>query len=193
MGRGVLLLALLAVGVVIGAGAMLASTVINERTSSNEFCTSCHTMARLAEDPGFAHSAHMANAAGVRPSCGDCHIPSNNWFVETYTHAAQGLKDVISTYTHDFDEPGVWDAYRVKLAHEVRRTMRGQDSVTCRNCHDPADIHPASQAGQAAHRLLATQQLTCIDCHFNLVHAPVPPDMDFIRGSGLGVARTDDR
>ena len=26
--------------------------------------------------------------------------------------------------------------------------------------------------------------MTCIDCHFNLVHAPVPPTIDFIRGSG---------
>jgi hypothetical protein len=28
--------------------------------------------------------------------------------------------------------------------------------------------------------------MTCIDCHFNLIHAPVPPSMSFIRGSGIG-------
>lgn len=189
MGRRVLLLSLLAVGIVIGAGGMLASNVVNERTSTDEFCTSCHTMESLAADPHFRASAHVSNPVGVTADCGDCHIPSTNWFVETYTHAAQGLKDVYSTWTHDFDEPGVWEAYRVELAHAVREEMREQDSVTCRSCHDAAEITPASREGQAAHALLQSQQVTCIDCHFNLVHAPVPPSLDFVRGSGLGAAR----
>jgi cytochrome c-type protein NapC len=187
--RWISILGLLAVGGILGAAAILASVQANEWTSTDSFCTSCHTMASLAADPHFQQSAHLANAAGVRPSCGDCHIPAPNWFVETYTHAVKGVKDVIAERTHDFSDPAVWEARRVELARFVRDEMRGQDSATCRSCHAAAAIHPASERGRAAHALLQQRRVTCIDCHFNLVHAPVPPSASFIRGSGLGVER----
>ncbi len=180
------ILALLAVGGLIGAGALLASVEVNRYTSTDAFCTSCHSMAHVVADPDFARSAHRSNAAGVRPSCGDCHIPATNWFTETYAHAVKGLHDVIAEKTNDFSDPAAWEKRRVELAHSVREEMRSQDSVTCRRCHDASVIHPASERGRAAHELVREGRVTCIDCHFNLVHAPVPPQISFIRGSGLG-------
>ena len=94
-----LLIVLLIVGAVFGAGGMIASIVVNRYTSTDAFCTSCHTMAFQADDPYFQHSAHRSNNEGVRPSCGDCHIPKNNWFVETYTHVSSGLRDVYAEFT----------------------------------------------------------------------------------------------
>ena len=51
--------------------------------------------------------------------------------------------DIIAEYTNNFADPAVWEKRRIELAHEVRREMRAQDSVTCRSCHDrlrdPAD------------------------------------------------------
>lgn len=174
-------------GLVVGAGAIIASVAVNRYTSTDAFCTSCHTMATLADDPHFVQSPHRANAEGVRPSCGDCHIPATNWFVETYAHASSGIRDVFAEFTHDYaSNPAAWEARRVVLAAEVREEMRREDSVTCRHCHDALAIQPASEQGRAAHALLREGRLTCIDCHFNLVHAPVPPSMSFIRGSGLG-------
>src|ERR1700693_3933576 len=90
-------------GGVAGAAAIIASTEINRRTSTDALCTSCHSMAILAADPHFQQSGHEANAAGIRVGCSDCHIPSGNWFVETYAHVASGLKDVVAEYTHNFD------------------------------------------------------------------------------------------
>jgi len=78
---------------------------------------------------------------------------------------------------------------RIALAHEVRDEMRRADSVTCRGCHTESAIRPASERGRAAHALLADRRMTCVDCHFNLAHAPVPPSPDFLRGSGLGIPR----
>ena len=167
-----LLAALLVVALIIGAGGVIASTAVNRYTSTDAFCTSCHTMAMQADDPFFQHSAHIANADGVQPSCGDCHIPRNNWFIETYTHVSSGTRDVIAEFTHNFSDPKVWAAHRAALAAETRAQMKAQDSVTCRSCHDASAIHPTSDAGRQAHALLLKGNVTCVDCHMNLVHPP---------------------
>lgn len=180
------LLVILVIGAVLGAGGILVSLEVNRATSTDAFCTSCHSMTFVANDPHFTRSGHRVNSEGVRPSCGDCHIPRTNWFVETYTHAKSGLRDVIAETTHNYSDPKIWEERRVALAHEVRNVMRAEDSVTCRSCHDAAAIKPKSERGQAAHALLRDSRATCIDCHFNLVHAPVPPTLEFIRGSGIG-------
>jgi nitrate/TMAO reductase-like tetraheme cytochrome c subunit len=178
----------LIVGVVAGAAAILVSLEGNRYTSTEAFCTSCHSMTFVANDPHFLQSAHRSNAEGVLPSCGDCHIPRSNWFVETWTHVSSGTRDVIAELTHNYGDPKIWAARRIALAHEVRLDMRTEDSVTCRSCHDAATIHPASEAGKAAHALMRAGHATCIDCHYNLVHAPVPPTMEFIRSSGINQA-----
>jgi cytochrome c-type protein NapC len=187
--RWLAIIALAAVGAAIGAAAIIGSVEVNRSTSTDAFCGSCHTMAGLVADPHFKQSAHRSNSAGVFASCGACHIPSTNWFVETYTHAVKGLKDVIAQSTHDYSDPAVWEARRIELAHFVRNEMRSQKSVTCRSCHEVESIRPQNQRGQAAHALVREGRMTCIDCHFNLVHAPVPPSADFLRGSRLGMQR----
>src|SRR5208283_1816756 len=97
-------------------------------------------------DPYFQHSAHRSNNEGVRPSCGDCHIPRTNWFIETYTHATSGAQDVFVEFTHDFSDPKTWEARRAALSLDVHAKMHAQDSVTCRSCHDANAITPKSEA-----------------------------------------------
>lgn len=188
-GRKMLIALVLGIGLLVGGGAILSVDAVNKYTSATAFCTSCHSMATLANDPHFQRAPHIANAAGVNPSCGDCHIPSNNFFIETYTHVTKGVKDLIAERSYSSDDAAAWEARRVALADSVRFQMRSQDSVTCRSCHNAADITPQTTAGKAAHALLQSQQVTCIDCHMNLVHAPVPPSLEFLRSSGLGETR----
>jgi cytochrome c-type protein NapC len=178
-------LALLVAGGLAGAIAVIASAEINRRTATERFCISCHTMATLADDPHFKQSAHESNSAGIRVGCSDCHIPPGNWFSETYTHVSLGVKDVLAEYTHNFNDPSVWEKRRSELAAEVREEMRRNDSSTCRKCHNATAIAPKTEAGRAAHAMLQQGRMTCIDCHFNLTHAPVSPSSSFIRGSGL--------
>jgi cytochrome c-type protein NapC len=177
--------ALLIAGALAGAVAVIASTEINRRTATDAFCVSCHTMAALADDPHFKQSAHESNSAGIRVGCSDCHIPPGNWFTETYTHVSLGIKDVIAQYTHNFNDPAVWEKRRNELAAELREEIRREDSSTCRKCHDATAIAPKTGAGRAAHAMVQQGRMTCIDCHFNVVHAPVAPSVSFIRGSGL--------
>jgi nitrate/TMAO reductase-like tetraheme cytochrome c subunit len=182
-------LVVLMIGAIVGAGGILVSLEVNRATATNAFCTSCHSMQFVANDPVFQHSVHQTAIDGVRPTCADCHIPRTNWFVETFEHVKSGVRDSYAELTHDFSDPKTWEARRVALAHEVRDIMRAQDSVTCRSCHDASAIQPKSERGKAAHSMVREGRMTCIDCHFNIAHAPVPPTIEFIRGSGLGQAK----
>lgn len=186
MRRWLAICGLVVVGAVVGAGVIVASTFANQYTSTEAFCTSCHSMAGLAADPHYQQSAHRMNAAGVLANCADCHVPATSWFAETYAHALDGIRDGIAEYTSNADDPAVWAARVPQLAERVREEMRNNDSLTCRKCHDATVIRPASEAGRAAHAMLAEPRVTCIDCHFNLVHAPVPASASFLHGSGLG-------
>jgi nitrate/TMAO reductase-like tetraheme cytochrome c subunit len=156
----------------VGAAGIIATTVIYHNTSTNAFCTSCHSMVFQAEDPYFQRSKHRSNSKGVLASCGDCHIPKTNWFIETYTKVTSGARDVFSEVTHNFKDPKVWAAHRAKLTEEARARIRRLDSVTCRGCHDADAIRPASEDGRTSHALLKQGGVTCVDCHTNLVHPP---------------------
>jgi len=177
MRRWIAIFALVAVGALAGAAAVIASVEINRLTSTDAFCTSCHTMATLADDPQYQRSAHRMNAAGVLAGCSDCHIPANNWFVETYTHITHGITDLFAEMTHNFGDPAVWNARRIELASRARDAIRRNDGVTCRKCHDAAAIGPVSAAGQATHAELARGNMTCVDCHTAPVHARPAPTL----------------
>jgi nitrate/TMAO reductase-like tetraheme cytochrome c subunit len=179
------LVGLLLLAAVIGAGGMLVSLAVNHYTSTDAFCsTSCHSMVLQAEDPVFQKSAHRTNSAGVRPTCAQCHIPTTNWFVETWVHVSSGVRDVISEMTHNFNDPKVWEAHRVELEKESLAKFRARDSNTCRSCHDASAIKPKSQAGQESHAALGAGGVTCVDCHANLVHSPATAAGQ--RGASLG-------
>jgi nitrate/TMAO reductase-like tetraheme cytochrome c subunit len=173
---------LLVAGAVIGAAAIVVSTVVNHFTATEAFCsTSCHTMVIQAQNPAYGNSPHRANAFGVLAGCSDCHIPSNNWFIETYTHASSGIRDVIAEMTGGYSDPAAWAKRRVQLRLEVLATMRSQNSITCRKCHEPAAIQPPSEAGRQSHALLLAGQATCVDCHLNTFHGQLPASAGLMR------------
>jgi nitrate/TMAO reductase-like tetraheme cytochrome c subunit len=162
---------------VVGAGATIAAVEFNKHTSTDQFCTSCHNHsdptdahARPPTDPHYLQSAHVSNSAGVKPSCGQCHIPMNNFFVETFTHITSGIRDVFAEMTTNFDDREAWAERRRQLAKGVHEHMRRQGNVTCISCHAPASIKPASQVGQVIHASLP-KDLACVGCHRNLVHS----------------------
>jgi trimethylamine-N-oxide reductase cytochrome c-type subunit TorC len=95
------------------------------------------------------------------------------------------LRDVVAEYTHNYNDPGLWNKRRVELAAEVRDQMHRNDSATCRKCHDAAAIRPASEAGRASHATLKQGQATSIDCHANIVHAAVVLSRNLTGGSDV--------
>jgi nitrate/TMAO reductase-like tetraheme cytochrome c subunit len=156
----------------VGAAGIIFLTEFNRHTSTVAFCTSCHSMTPLVEDPHYQQSAHISNSSGVSPSCGDCHIPKTNLFVETYVHMKSGIHDAIAEATTNFDDQKGWEARRIAMAKDVNDTMRDEGNATCKSCHAPANIKPASQTGQMIHASLPPDdQTACVSCHRNLVHS----------------------
>ena len=130
-------------------------------------------MTPITGDSHYQQSAHISNSSGVSPSCGGCHVPTTNFFVETYVHIKSGIRDVIAEMTTNFDDKPAWEARRIELAKGVRETMRSERNVTCKSCHTLANIKPASQTGQMIHASLQGQsdQMACVACHRNLAHS----------------------
>ena len=86
-------LALVIVGLLIGAGGVVATQVMVAATGTNEFCGgACHSMQWVAQE--YKQSGHYANSTGVRANCHDCHIP-NRYPALLWYKAKAGIKDAI--------------------------------------------------------------------------------------------------
>ncbi|PIW29282.1 MAG: cytochrome C [Rhodospirillales bacterium CG15_BIG_FIL_POST_REV_8_21_14_020_66_15] len=172
------------IGGAAGLLAALAAEEMDRVTGTDEFCTSCHAMATyIAKSETYLKSAHQTTKSGVRPGCADCHIPKG-LVAATYTHIVNGVSDLIGEYSHDWTDPKVWEAEKPRLAYAVRDWMRANDSITCRGCHEQASIKPERKRGQRQHKEALSTGMTCIDCHYNLVHEEVKPRDSFLNSAG---------
>ena len=61
----------------VGAVALWGTQWVMHKTSTPEFCESCHSMSYPKAE--WEGSSHFANAKGVRAQCSDCHIPKEGW------------------------------------------------------------------------------------------------------------------
>jgi len=135
-------------------------------------CAECH--AYPFEE--YRESPHYDNDSGVRPGCLRCHEPHSvrqvlSWKFFYVNQGAIGESPfhAISNSIRDAPE---WEELRIELAGRVRKQMVEEDSVKCKVCHKPQ-----SQWFQKIKRhqsMLAEGDKTCVQCHYNLVHAEVP-------------------
>lgn len=178
----------LAVGLGVGIAVVLGAEQMDIYTSTDEFCTSCHlTGEYIAKSPTFLASTHRTRAGGVRPGCADCHIPKG-LVAATWTHVVKGVQDLYGQVRYDYRDPAVWQARRPELAYAVRDWLLANDSVTCRSCHDQASIKPERKRGQRQHAEALETGMTCIECHYNLVHDEVPPRESVLQSPDTGKA-----
>ena len=174
------------VGGLAGVVFALAAEQMDHFTNTDAFCTSCHlTKTYIADTEVYKKSAHQTRASGVRPKCADCHIPKG-LVAATYTHIVKGIDDLWGQVRFDYEDPKVWEAQKARLAHAVRDWMRANDSVTCRSCHEEASIKPQRKRGQRQHEEARKTGMTCIDCHYNLVHEEIPARESFLNTAGRG-------
>ncbi len=172
------------VGGIAGLVAALAAEQIDHYTNTDKFCTSCHlTKTYIADAEVYKKSAHQTRSSGVRPKCADCHIPKG-LVSATYTHVVKGIEDLWGQARFNYEDPKVWEAEKARLAHAVRDWMRANDSVTCRSCHEEASIKPQRKRGQRQHEEARKSGMTCIDCHYNLVHDEIPARESFLESAG---------
>lgn len=166
--------------VVGGVGGVLFMTFLIEfdhYTSSNAFCTTCHSMTYA--DETYRQTVHYDSASGVRASCGDCHV-SEGVFAATWDHAV-GSKDLFKQlFGPDYDDPVINALHLPEAAFAARKWFKARDSATCMRCHTLEAIQGKRADTAAIHRE-ETDGKSCIDCHYNLVHRKVPDESTFKR------------
>ena len=119
---------ILLVGLLLGAGIMVAVYKTSVYFSSDESCMMCHVHPH-AED-SWKLSKHVNNGSGVKTHCVACHLPPQSDTWNHYTAKAKlGLKDVWSFMTKDsadFD----WNT-KSELEHAVKYIP----NESCKECH----------------------------------------------------------
>lgn len=164
-------LALLVIGIVIGAGAVIGTQVMVAVTGSNEFCGgACHSMQWVANE--YRQSVHFANRTGVRATCHDCHIPHEYPSLLWYK-AKAGLKDAIGEMRGVISTEDKFKQQRKRLAEDVWAEFRGTNSANCQHCHafDAAIVAKQQEFVRPMHEQFLAKSATCIDCHKGVAHA----------------------
>jgi len=167
----------LIIGTVSGAVFILFLIEFDHFTSTEEFCTTCHSMELVAEP--YRNSRHYFPSSGVRASCGDCHV-SEGVLKATWDHF-MGTKDLIKQlFGPDYDDPVIQALHLPEAAFAARKWFLDRDSETCKRCH----VKEAIVGDRPATRLIHQQDAkdkSCIECHINLVHRKVPDQQTFKR------------
>lgn len=167
----------LTIGGLAGIAFMLFLIEFDELTSTEAFCTTCHSM-ELAAIP-YRESAHYLPVSGVRASCGDCHV-SEGVFAATWDHFLGGKDLLAQLFGPDYDDPVINALHLPDAAFSARQWFKDTDSATCKRCHQ-LDAIQGKRAGTLAIHTEETAGKTCIDCHINLVHRKVPDERTFKR------------
>ena len=152
-------------GLLVGVLLILGSGKVLDKTSTNEFCMSCHIHPEA--DASWKRSVHYETQSGFRVSCVECHLPPKG---DGYLWAkgTTGLRDLWSYWTKDSASFNWEDRSRLEVA-------RGHVfESSCIKCHE--NLFPAklSKEGEDAHlyykQTKKTPDLHCINCHLNAGH-----------------------
>ena len=148
MGRGTNIFgSSLIIGAVLGI-IMTAVVLAGEAAvSTNEFCTSCHSMTYPEKE--LQDSSHYG-ALGANPGCKDCHIPQGlgNLHLAIATHVVDGARELYLEFANDYSTLEKFNERRLIMAHDARMNLKKWDSITCRECH--RNPQPPGEDAQAA-------------------------------------------
>ena len=155
----------------IGGIAGFVPIVGMKATDNTEFCVSCHTMKHLWEETKL--SSHWQNERGVKVGCPDCHLPQDvNEYIFVKIYA---LKDVFFELIRPAKTKEEYDKIRPRLVQKVREDFLKTDSANCKKCHAYENFTVKIKA----HDRVQKEKVTCIECHYNLVHGELPwPEME---------------
>ncbi|MBI9084155.1 MAG: NapC/NirT family cytochrome c [Desulfobacterales bacterium] len=157
---------LVTVGVVIAFPLFSISYYTMVRTSTPQFCASCHEI-EFAYNT-WKTSTHVNNAHGFVADCMDCHLPAPhdtlNFF---YAKTMHGIKDVFvhfassQPYDHEKNRQTAYASFK---------------NEQCQKCHRNLLNIPNKRGAMLAHRSVVYPrpgyEKRCVDCHRNLVHNP---------------------
>ena len=150
---------------------LLAGTYTVHRTSTTEFCLSCHEM----ETHGFElkRSAHAVDKDKKPISCIQCHMPPGYGLDYFMVKSYLGVRDAVAHFASDTDN---LDRRAMQLV--ARRFVT---DANCLACHTDLMRNvkgdPISPEGKKAHDAWlgkdGNTRRTCAGCHANMAHLPI--------------------
>ena len=159
----------IALGIGIGFPIFSVTYYTMIRTSTPQFCASCHEI-QFAYNT-WKTSTHVNNAQGFVADCMDCHLPApHDTYDFFYAKTAHGIKDIIVHFTQDMSE----------YDHEEKRrkAYASFKNDQCLKCHRNILNIPDKRGAMLAHRTVLYArpgyEKKCVDCHKNLVHNATP-------------------
>ncbi len=159
-------LAFTILGIVIAFPLLSMAYYTMVRTSTPQFCASCHEIRPAYE--AWKTSTHVNNPQGIVADCMDCHLPApQDTFDFFYAKGFHGIKDVVKHFTL-----GGAEGYdRAENRKRVYATMKNDQ---CLKCHRNILYLPESRGAMLAHRAtlypMPGYEKRCVDCHRMLVH-----------------------
>lgn len=156
---------ILCLGGVLGVSVFLITHITMLKTSTPEFCASCHEIRPAYNE--WKTSSHAVNDKGVVAVCKDCHMPQPEHTARFfYTKTIHGIKDVFGHLVG-----GDYDRHESRLA-----AYESIDNSYCMSCHKNILYISNKRGAMLAHRTVlyprAGYEKKCTDCHQNLVHKP---------------------
>lgn len=140
-------------------------------TNTEEFCISCHEM-RDTVFTEYKETIHFKNKAGVKASCPDCHVPKP-WFYKMKKKILAS-NELWHKFMGTIDTPEKFEEHRFKMAQNVWKEMKENNSRECRNCHSftAMDLENQSKRARKKHdpKRIEKRGETCIDCHQGIAH-----------------------
>ena len=156
---------LIGVGILIAFPLFSISYYTMVRTSTPQFCASCHEI-QFAYN-SWKTSTHVNNAQGFVADCMDCHLPAPHDTIDFfYAKTFHGIKDIFVHFTQD---PNQYD-------HQLQRqkAYAAFKNEQCQKCHRNILNIPDKRGAMLAHRSVLYPrpgyEKKCVDCHRNLVH-----------------------
>jgi nitrate/TMAO reductase-like tetraheme cytochrome c subunit len=155
---------------IVVAAIILAMSISMAKTSTTEYCISCHEMKTYKDE--LEKSSHVVDKDKNPIQCKQCHVPHRFGLKFLTVKTVLGLKDL---WVHNFGDP----------EHLNRREMQkiGRRFIpdeNCRVCH--ADLNQntkgeaLSEIGRLSHEAYegknGNTKRGCAGCHFNMAHLP---------------------
>ena len=155
---------LIVLGILIAFPLFSISYYTMVRTSTPDFCASCHEIKPAVV--AWRSSTHANNASGVVVDCMDCHLPApQETFDFFFAKSYHGIKDVVIHFLS-----GEYDREKAR-----NNAYAAFDNRECQKCHRNLLTMPYKRGAMLAHRSVLYArpgyEKKCVDCHYDLVHS----------------------
>jgi len=157
---------------------LLSLSILNTAFATqytHEFCTACHQEEKEKEIENAKklskQTIHHARQGDVPADCLDCHIISFP-LIHKISYELQASTESLYKIIGAINNTEQLEPKRLRLAKNIWKKMKENNSQACRVCHTEKAMNPEFQKPESQKQHLSAQQSgkTCIDCHKSIAH-----------------------